>query len=240
MNVQPQVTGKLELTRAWRAFVALTRNPDDTAQVFTLIESLSGGTPQRLHRRLLADPNGPRLLRERPDIVPLLANRARLRQLPEGSLGRAYLAFVESEGISADGLRAASAAGEEGGRLSSELSWLHDRMRDTHDLWHTLTGYRGDVLGEVALLAFNLPQTHNPALALIVLFGLTRARTREAFGLILGGLRRGLRSRWLPALDWEALLARPVAELRRELGVGEPPAYTPVRSSELRALGLIN
>ena len=35
---------------------------------------------------------------------------------------------------------------------------IHQRMRDTHDLWHAATGYKGDVVGELAVLAFTLAQ----------------------------------------------------------------------------------
>lgn len=45
------------------------------------------------------------------------------------------------------------------------------RMRDTHDLWHVLTGYSGDVLGETALLGFIFAQTGNPGVALIIALG---------------------------------------------------------------------
>ena len=41
-NTTTYATRSLEPGRALRAVVALMRNPDDTAQVFTIIESLSG------------------------------------------------------------------------------------------------------------------------------------------------------------------------------------------------------
>src|SRR5215471_10560744 len=115
MNVQPR--------RALRAVAAIHRNPDDTAQVFALIEALSGvRTPQRIVRRLGASAGGARLLRERPDIAAALGDRSALARLPAGSLAHAYLRFVESEGISADGLREASRRGErETGAGSSDV-----------------------------------------------------------------------------------------------------------------------
>src|SRR5262245_38444773 len=76
--------------RALRAARTLAANPDDLPQVFTIIESLSLDTLARLHARLAKSPSGQKLLAERPDIVDLLADREALRQLPEGSLGRAY------------------------------------------------------------------------------------------------------------------------------------------------------
>src|SRR5262245_17161498 len=127
--------------RAWRSLQRLLRDPDDLPEVFTLIQSLSGLAPLRMRRRLRRSPAGAQLLAARPDIVPLLSDREALRRLPAGSLGRAYLEFVESEGISAAGIREANERGRVGPVARSvELAWLQARMRDTHDLWHALTG----------------------------------------------------------------------------------------------------
>lgn len=233
MNVQPR--------RALRAVVALARNPDDTAQVFALIEALSGvRTPTWIARRLAASDEGSRLLRERPDIVTHLADRTTLRRLPADTVGHAYLRFVESEGISAEGLQAASAHGEIGEHpIAPEVEFIRKRMRDTHDLWHAVLGYRGDVLGEAAVLAFTFAQTRNPAIGVLVLVGLAKLNSREARALIAGAFARGLRAAWLPAQQWEALLPLRLDDVRCRLRVGPPPEYVPVRTSDLRANGLL-
>jgi len=221
----------IEPVRALRAVAAIARNPDDTAQVFTLIEALTGvRTPARIARRL----DGTALLREQPEIVAHLTNRAALARMRPDSLAHAYLAFVESEGISAEGLRAASSDGEK--RVgAAAVEFVRRRMRDTHDLWHVVLGYRGDVLGEAALLAFTFAQTRNPAIGVLVLVGLTKLRTSEARRLIVDAFARGRRAAWFPAQQWETLLPLPLDEVRRRLGVDPPPRYTPVRSSDLRA-----
>lgn len=230
------------LGRALHAARTLAKNPDDLPQVFTLIELLSGGTVARVHRRMGGSEGGRRLLERRPDIVKILSDREALRRLPEGSLGRAYLEFMESEAISADGIRAADRDGQTGHApaLAPPLDWVHARMRDTHDLWHAAVGYRGDVLGETGLLAFTLAQTKNPAIALIIAIGLFKMRGLPgARSFILDGFRRGRKARWLPELEWEELLALPVAEVRERLSLDAPPQYTPLRTSELRAQGAL-
>ena len=83
--------------RALRAARILAADPDDLPQVFTIIESLSGDTLDRIGDRMARSEVGRRLLASRPDIVDRLADRAALARLPEGSLGRAHLAFVERE-----------------------------------------------------------------------------------------------------------------------------------------------
>jgi ubiquinone biosynthesis protein COQ4 len=233
------VLPRYDLPRAGRALATLLRDPDDLPQVFTLIESLSGTSPHRLLRGLRRRESGQRMLRERPDIAPTLADRAGLRAMPEGSLGRAYLAFVEAEGISPEGIKTASV---EGGVIKSstpDFEFLHMRMRDTHDLWHAATGYKGDVVGELSLLAFTLAQNWNTGVALIVVAGFLKGFGRTETSVIRDGYRRGKQAAWLPATEWEKLLERPLDEVRRELKLGAPPVYTPVRTTELRELGII-
>ncbi len=236
---------QLEPRRALRAIRALLDNPEDLPQVFTIIESLSGPAPALLLGRFRRTPSGARILDQRPDIVTILDDRDGLRRLPEGSLGRAYLGFVESENISAAGIRAASAAGGFRPPRSSEFEFVKDRLRDTHDLWHALTGYQGDLVGEAALLSFILAQTWNPGVAFIVATALVKthgqpdpAQRSEMRRLIVDGFRRGRAAAWLPAQEWEVLLARPLDDVRHRLGIEPPPNYEPVRPADLRAAAM--
>ena len=130
--------------KAARAMRKLFANPDDTQRVFEIIEAMQGPALVRIRRRLQNSEQGRRLLAEKPDLVPLLRNRKALRALPEGSLGREYLAFVEAEGISAAGLVGASDVARRGGE-TAEFRWIRDWLRDSHDLWHAVLGYRGDL-----------------------------------------------------------------------------------------------
>jgi ubiquinone biosynthesis protein COQ4 len=227
-----------DLSRAMEGVRKLIANPDDTAQAFVVIESLSGSAPMRLLSRFRADAEGQRLLASRSQIVPVLADREALRRMPIGSLGHAYLGFVEREGISADGLIAASEEGQQGFEgADGDFDYVSDRLRDTHDLWHTVTGFHGDVFGEISLLAFSYGQTRNPGVALIVLAGLLKARDFSLAKMAWRAYRNGARSQWLPIVQWESLLSLPLDEVRARLGVEPAPAYEPVRTLELRANG---
>lgn len=222
---------RFDLVTAGKALKDLLENPDDLPRVFTVIDALQGNGAARLRAGFLRTEEGARLLREEPDIVPLLSDRARLRAMPEGSLAHAYLAFVERENISAQGLVDAAVAG--GDVHDDEYRWQRARMRDTHDLWHAVTGYHGDVLGELALLAFLLAQHFQPGLAMVVLGALTRKLRPAERWLVVDGFVRGKRAAWLPSQPWEALLALPVEEVRARLGVDAPRRYRPVRTPEL-------
>jgi len=216
----------------------LLADPDDTSQVFVIIESLSGRNGERTLRRFRRHPIGARILCERPRLLAALSNRSALEALPAGSLGRAYLTFIDREKISPAELVQAS-AGRVRRPASAELELVRERLRDQHDLWHVVTGYQGDLIGEAALLAFSFAQTRNPGVGFIVAVGLLRLGRLEQEGarrLVLAGLARGLRARWLPAQDWESLLPLPLDTVRDRLGVGAPPNYVPVRTLRRAAL----
>jgi len=204
-------------------------DPGDTRQAFRIADALSFNTPQRMRARFRKDAVGGRLLARRDDVLSVLVDRARLEAMPEDSLGRAYLRFLDSEGITAAGLVEASKAGaREGADEHVEVKYVRDRMRDTHDLWHTVTGYRGDLLGEAALLAFTFAQTGHPGIGFLAGVGAALADVPGTRRFIAQGFARGRRARWLPATDWVALLPRPIDEVRRELGIDVVPVYEPV------------
>jgi ubiquinone biosynthesis protein COQ4 len=222
---------------AMRAMGALINDPDDTAQVFRIVRALAGRGFERLFARVMADPTGARILEERRELMPVLDDRERLRSLPEGTLGHEYARFMDAEHISAGGLEEAS--------LVIKTEWyderarcLSERLRDMHDLWHVVSGYGRDLVGEGALLAFSYAQTRNRGIGFIVLMGMLKfwqAGHPEVANVFREGFRRGRRAALLPAVDWEAMLLRPLDEVRRELRIDRPPAYDAIYSDEAAA-----
>jgi len=233
----PKNADQIRPLDALRAMRGLLRDPDDTALVFEIIEALSGRTRTKVYDRFAATPSGRRMLAERPNLLARLTNRDALLSLPPGTLGRTYGEFMSREQISADGLVDAS---EDWLRedLPAERRWFADRLRDTHDLWHVVTGYGRDLIGEASLLAFTYAQTRNPGIGFIVAVAYLKARgiNRPARRLLRDGYRRGKRAAWLPGVEWETLLAQPLARVREQLGVGDPPVYEAVRSEGAPAL----
>ena len=232
-----------------RAFKRLIENPDETEHVFVVIRCLSGRSFDRLMRRVRKHPVGARIVKERRNLIPLLSNREYLLGLPEDSLGHQYGRFTLAEQISAEGLAAASLVTRGGnagplGNQGLEAEAFGARLRDMHDLWHVVTGYSRDVLGELALLAFTYQQTRNRGIGYIVRN--VERRMRKNGNPELGSFLREARERgrgadFLPAADWEALLERPLEEVRAELRVGPPPNYeqrrTPAGEAAAAAAG---
>jgi ubiquinone biosynthesis protein COQ4 len=214
--------------QAWRSVRALLADPDSTGEVFKIIEALKGGSLVRAVERLGATPAGRDLLQRKPDILPVLSDRAALRAMPEGSVGRAYLKFVETQYLSADGLVAASEEAPRGQGKTPDECWMGNRLRDIHDLQHVLCGYGRDPLGELCLLSFMTTQTPNRGIAFIIFMAKRKFRENSQIDVdacVAEGRRIGHGAAWFPAVPWEQRLAEPLAHLRAELGLQKPTLY---------------
>lgn len=219
----------------------LIRDPNDTEQAFRVVQALDGVHADRLFERFSKSDGGARLLAERPSLLDALSNRDSLAAMPEGSLGRAYLAFCDREGITPGGLVEASMI-EERERLEPDFRYMADRLRDSHDLWHVVTGHRTDLLGELGVLAFSAAQTGSVGIGVLAAAGYLRSYRlpaeigRTGRELVQSAWLRGKTAAWLPAVAFEELLDQPLDAVRARLGLGVTPSYAPLYAHELELL----
>lgn len=227
-NSKPAATDRLRPIVALKALKRLIDDPERTEQVFVVIRAMSGDSLQRGFQRFRQTAVGRRVLSDagQPSLLDHLSDRDALRRLPVGSLGRAYLVFVEQEQITADGLVEAS---EHEQRIADPaLARFAARQRDMHDLWHVCTGYGRDTFGEDCLLGFTYAQGRNRGIGLICLAGAFKIRQvlgRGVFRAVYKAYRAGCRAEWLPAADWEALLPQPLESVREQLKIEPPQEY---------------
>ncbi|RZJ43049.1 MAG: ubiquinone biosynthesis protein [Brevundimonas sp.] len=216
--------------RALRALRRLIADKEDTTQVFEIMNALAGGSVRRGYQRLLDQVEGGHQAYLMTELADRLQDTAWLTSLPADSVGRAYLDFIGERNLSAYGL-----ASESRKVADSEIdaahphAWYARRLRDVHDIWHVLTGYRTDALGEACVVAFSLPQTRSLGFGLIaagVAVQFARARTGYPCArAVLQAWARGRRAAWLPGLDYEALLAEPLEAARARLRLSPPTLY---------------
>jgi ubiquinone biosynthesis protein COQ4 len=210
--------------RAWRALRTLLDDPDATRNAFEVIAALEPDQLERGLVGLLVHPEGRRLFLERPQLLPRLCDREALSALPDGSLGRAYLAHLDRFGLEPSKLVMLDRgyAGEMGTEGEAER-WFAERVSLSHDLWHVLTGYGADGHGETALLWFSFGQSGGLGIGFLMLGAAWRSDGGRGWWLyLLRAWQRGRRAGCLAALPYEDLLAMPLAEVRRLAGI-EPP-----------------
>ncbi len=215
--------------QALDAIRKLIRNKDDTTQVFRLLQALRGWSFERGFRRFKASDVGARVLAQREDLVDVLSNRAYLMSLPAGSLGRTFQDFLDGCGITSKGLNAAAReAGLEDAHMPEDFRRFTIRMRVQHDLWHVVSGYGCEGLGEVCNVALSYPQIGNIGFMVIAFAGgrnYAKAFPNEpVMAAMWEGYRRGKKAAWLPGADWAALLPKPLADVRAQFGLSDPPA----------------
>lgn len=223
----PTAGARLQWARAFRALRALLADNEDTAQVFEVMRALNGDAHARNYRRLLATREGGRMAWERPELADRLMDEAWLDALPAGSVGAAYRDFVRAERLSAEGLAEISRQGPSQIEEPHPYAWFGRRTRDVHDIWHVLTGYGRDSLGEVCLVAFSYAQTGGLGWAMIALGGAFRERDgrHPSKRAIWQAYRCGRRASWLLAEDYDRLLVEPLEAARRRLGITRPTVY---------------
>lgn len=224
---------KLQPIRAFKAVRRLIADKEDTAQVFEIMKALTGAAIPKGYRRLLSTPRGGRIAYEREEFAERLSDTAWLAGFGPGTVGEAYRAFIAPRGLSAEGLA------EESRKVADAdidalhpLAWYGRRLRDVHDVWHVLTGYGTDVLGEVCVVAFSYAQTRSLGFAAIAVAG-AREFGRLKDGQPYGGAvreawRNGRKAAWLPAVDYPALFAMPLAEARERLAIQPNTLYVAI------------
>jgi ubiquinone biosynthesis protein COQ4 len=225
---------------ALRALKNLINDPEKTDQVFVVINAMSGTSLEKTFARFRKTEMGKKILSENRNLLTTLLDRESLRTHDAGTLGHAYLGFVEREQISADGLVDASQLSADGPADASQLKeeieeprfrLFGERMRDQHDLWHVTTGYGRDTFGEACLLAFTYAQTGNRGLGIIALAGMIKLQKALGSGArkaMWQAYKAGKRAAWLPQQDWETLLSQPLEEVRQQLRIAPPEVYREV------------
>jgi ubiquinone biosynthesis protein COQ4 len=223
---------RVQPIRAVRAFARLVKDKEDTQQVFEIMQAMNGNSTLRGFRKLTSTLEGGRLAYRRLELNTLLNDQAYLAGFAPGTVGAAYREFMREENLSAEGLaeesRKAARRNGTGIDLEHPVAWYGRRIRDTHDIWHVLTGYGRDALGELCLVAFSYAQTRSLGWAVIAVGGSLRAlREKGGAGAVRAvreAFRRGKTAGWLPGEDFEVLLQLPLEVARARLRLEAPPA----------------
>lgn len=205
----------LEYLTGLKGFVTLMRDPTRVDSVFDIVEGFRDTDAyRRMAAHLRSFPENARLIDERylsapPDLRVLQA-------LPAGTLGREYARKMIEQKLDPNFFPRVE--------VKDDLSYVMLRLRETHDIWHAITGFDIDVKGELGLQAFGLAQLHNPLSVALIAGGLLRTLSSpEALDGIMSEVTRGWRlgseAKQLFAQRWDSGWDKPLHIWREELRV---------------------
>ena len=191
-------------------------NPDGTDSVFDIEDGLmKSKSTEELLRFTSKDPAVDAMIKER--YLKPVPDTTALSRLPKNTLGYRYFYHLDSMGFDPDYYRKID--------VKSDIDYVMMRIRQTHDIWHIATGFDTHPLGEIAIKAVELAQTHRPMAAAICAGGVFRYMLKEpelfsdCLESIVAGYHMGLQSKALLAMKWEEVWDRDLDELRERLGI---------------------
>jgi ubiquinone biosynthesis protein COQ4 len=214
---------KYQLASAYGLFM-LTRRTDSVQYVFMIGNAQDNLAESARLRGEMRDPFADAALEalwqerycpQRYDVDDLL-------RLDASTLGGLYARHMKARGLRPDFYDDVAPR--------HKLHYLRLRIRQTHDIWHTLAGFDTDPAGEVGLQGFYFAQFANGQSALIVVGAILKSILARRYGELEGfidafcrGYRNGRRAAPLLGVKWEELWQEPLAELRRRYAI-EPAA----------------
>lgn len=207
----------LKTLRMLRGFWLLSQDPNRLEQVFEIGDQ---GENQKIFQEVFAfvtkEPQGARAFREMPRIGDI--DLQELAKLPEGTLGRVFADHMISNGLDPKAIPVPHIE-------PGDLRYVKAHLRETHDVWHVVTGFNTDVAGEIGLQAFYLAQLPSRLSAVLIAMSLVHLATknmnaREAImGEVMRGYAIGKRAKMFFGFEWAKHWSTPITEVRAMLDV---------------------
>jgi ubiquinone biosynthesis protein Coq4 len=209
---------RIQWLKTWYAGLRLLADPERLDEVFVLAESLGSLEGARFTReQAISHERGRRAMRERYRVPPY--SLAKLRAMPEGSLGRELAILLDARGLDPASLPRRE--------VTSDDEYVLAHLYETHDHWHVLTGFGTDIPGELGVQAFYLAQLGGDLPRTLITGGLLHGLLWDLqdWDARLSAVRRGYDlgklSQPIFGLRWDELWPRPLEEVRRELAITE-------------------
>jgi ubiquinone biosynthesis protein Coq4 len=203
--------------RAMNGFWQLSQDPSKLERVFEIADS---SETTKIHEEVAAHvrrhPRGARALRECPRIGTI--DLGELAKLPEGTLGRVFADHMIANGLDPKAIPVPYVA-------PGDVRYVKAHLRETHDVWHVVTGFDTDVAGEIGLQAFYLAQLPSRLSAVLIAMAFVHLATKNIdvretlMNEIMRGWAIGKRAEPFFGFEWAKHWTTPIADVRRMLGV---------------------
>jgi ubiquinone biosynthesis protein COQ4 len=201
------------------SLLRIIKDPTRLSEVFELADSLLEGAPESRKREIIdalkREPSATNAFAEKVRLPPIDLDA--LIALAEGSLGHVFAKHMRDNHLDPSALPSIES--------HTDLQFLRAHLYETHDIWHSVTGFSTDVAGELGLQAFYLAQMPSglpPALLGGSFFNtlLFAMHERDArMRAIVRGWLLGKRAKPFFGIRWHELWSTPIADVRRMLKV---------------------
>lgn len=214
----PKLLNAYRNVRALFSLAMLVRDPNRLNEVFEMADALA--TPETMTPVIdrlikISPPEVARAIEERHRLARI--DLRSLQALPEGTLGREFAEHMLHNNLDPTALPDLPSP--------DRISFFRAHLYETHDIWHVVTGYGTDLVGELALQGFYLAQIPGPLPALLIAVGFLRSAlvdtdlTTPFMDALMSGYRMGKESTPLFGVHWDEWWTTPIDEVRATLGV---------------------
>lgn len=197
-------------------------NPYRDDMVAALGELTSGNALLRMRQKMTQSNEGRQILLDRPRVNLKSINFQNIKNFPDNSFGKSYYNFMTKYNITPDSRKETRFISD------SELSYVIQRYREVHDMWHVLFSLPINLFGELALKSVEFLQTGLPMPGLSALLGpLALNMNQKAVFLskvLPWAIYNASRSVDLMSVYYEMHLKTDLNSFRRDLGITPFPS----------------
>lgn len=145
--IEQNAAMRKEFLSGLQGFMTFVKDPNNTESVFDIADAMGRTEAQAAAVVYLKSiPEVAQMIKER--YIAPVPNMQELLNLPKDSLGYIYSSHMTEANFDPEFYRKVV--------IEDDFTYIVLRMRQTHDVWHTVTGFGVDVLGEIGLQAFQL------------------------------------------------------------------------------------
>lgn len=224
----------VNLWKAWKAFWGLVGDREDTRYVFEFFDNVNGRSYDRFYETMLASEYGQRVIADHEHVGRILKDRETLESYGPGTFAAAYLDYLDSEQLDPEGVHTAhwDNAPEAMQNLKDnypDVYALTYMMALIHDLYHVLTGYGRDPLGEAVLLVYSAEMSGGRGGRWLGHLAGMKIRSEipqwPVGRMMREAVRLARKAKDFPTADLPSMLQLPLDEARAQLNIDMPVLY---------------
>lgn len=207
---------KINYKQAYYSYKRLLKNPSNTFLIFQFTRHMVSPSLKKNYARLLKTASGGEACYISEEISEY---QDKLAERPEGSVGWVcHNIFPKNDNLIKISKR--KKENKEWMEAKHPYSWMARRNIETHDIWHTLTGYPPDDVGEMCLSMFSFAQTKFIGWFMIAFGFLTvNGINLHNLRLMFNSYVAGKRAKYLLAENYDSLLSENLTEARIRLKI---------------------